>query len=94
MKARTAKEVKVFTDIPNVGVRIARDFVSLGIKDSKGLVGKDPYALYKKLCTITNSRQDPCVLDTFMAVIDFMNGQMARDWWFYTPKRKKLYPDL
>lgn len=94
MKARAAKDVKKFTDIPNVGPRIAHDFVTLGIKEPKGLVGKDPYVLYKKLCSLTKSRQDPCVLDTFMAVTDFMNGGMARDWWFYTQKRKKLYPDV
>lgn len=94
MKARRAADVKKFTDIPNVGPRIARDFVTLGIKDPKGLKGKDPFVLYKNLCKKTGVRQDPCVLDTFMAVTDFMNGGMARDWWYFTPKRKKLYSKI
>lgn len=94
MKALTAKDVKKFTDIPNVGPRIANDFITLGIKTPSGLVGKDPYVLYKKLCAKTKARQDPCVLDTFMAVTDFMNGGMARDWWRFTAERKKKYPNL
>lgn len=94
MKARTAKEAKKFTDIPNVGPRVARDFVTLGYSTPAELRGKDPFVLYTKLCTKTKVRHDPCLLDTFMAATDFMNGGMARDWWYYTPKRKKLYPDI
>lgn len=94
MKARAAKDVKKFTDIPNVGPRIAGDFVKLGIKEPSGLKGKDPYVLYKKLCVKTKARQDPCVLDVFMAVTDFMNGGMAKDWWRFTDIRKKKYPNI
>ena len=94
MKARTVKQVKKFTDIPNVGPRIARDFITIGITEPKGLAGKDPYVLYKKLCTKTKVRHDPCVLDTFMAVTDFMNGGMAKDWWKFTAERKKKYPKI
>ncbi len=78
------------TDIPNVGPRIADDFVLLGIKKPKDLIGKDPFALYKKLCRVTGTRHDPCVLDTFMAVTDFMNGAPARPWWYYTKTKKRI----
>ncbi len=91
MKAKTAHEVKKLTDIPNVGPRIADDFKTLGISDPKSLKKQDAYALYKKLERITKSRQDPCVLDTYMAVIDFMNGAPARPWFWYTKDRKKRY---
>jgi hypothetical protein len=94
MKAHHHDGVRKFTDIPNVGPRIARDFATLGIKTPAGLKGKDGFTLYKKLCTLTGVRHDPCVLDTFMAVTDFMNGAPAKPWWFYTPERKKLYPDV
>jgi hypothetical protein len=33
--------------------------------------------LYQKLCAATGQRQDPCVLDTFMAATDFMRGAPA-----------------
>jgi hypothetical protein len=47
--------------------------------------------LYQQLCAATGQRQDPCVLDTFMAATDFMRGAEAAPWWVYTPQRKALY---
>lgn len=94
MKAKTAKEVKKFQDIPNIGPAMERDFGLLGLLDPKDLRGKDPLRLYNKLCLITGVHHDPCVLDVYMAAIDFMNGKTARPWWHYTKIRKKEYPDL
>jgi hypothetical protein len=91
MKARTSREVTKFSDIPNVGPRIARDFFLLGIREPHELKKEDPFTLYKKLERVTGVRQDPCVLDTYMAVIDFMNGAKARSWFSYTKERKKRY---
>ncbi len=94
VKAKNRNEVKRFEDIPNVGPRIANDFRKLGIAHPVTLLNHDPYALYRRLETVTGTRQDPCVLDTFMAVIDFMNGAPARPWYFYTPRRKEQYPKM
>jgi hypothetical protein len=94
MKAKNAKEVKKLQDIPNVGPAMVRDFIQLGIKDPKDLKTKDAFKLYKKMCQISGTRQDPCVLDTYIAVIDFMNGAPARPWFYYTKSRKKLHPNL
>lgn len=91
MKARTADQVRRFQDIPNVGPRVANDFKKLGFTTPATLAGEDALTLYKKLCTITKSHQDPCVLDVFLAVTDFMNGAPARPWWHYTPERKKRF---
>jgi len=44
--------------------------------------------LYRALCRATGKRQDPCVLDTLLAVVDFMSGAAPRPWWTYTPQRK------
>lgn len=90
-KALRAEEVKVFTDIPNVGPRIAKDFTLLGITNPHTLKKKDAFTLYRELEKKTHSRQDPCVLDTFIAVIDFMQGAPARPWHFYTKERKRKY---
>ena len=94
MKASNSKEVKIFTDIPNIGPAMMKDFKLIGIADPQDLKKKDPFDLYQRLCTITCKRHDPCVLDTFMAAVDFMNGNAARPWWHYTAKRKKLFPKL
>jgi len=94
MKARHAREARTFVDIPNVGPRIARDFVTLGLRTPVDLIGKDPLVLYRSLCEKTHSRHDPCVLDTFMAAVDFMNGAAARQWWCYTAERKRQYPKV
>ena len=31
------------------------------------------------------------MLDTFMAVVDFMRGAPAAPWWAYTAQRKALF---
>lgn len=93
MKAHHRDHAFKLEDIPNVGPRIARDFRKLGLHHPKDLIKKDPEELYKKLCEITHTRHDPCVLDVFIAVIHFMNGGKSVPWWFYTRERKQLYPD-
>ena len=94
MKARTAGEAKRLVDIPNIGPALAADFVLLGVDHPEHLVGKDAYVLYRQLCTVTGVRHDPCVLDTFMAAVDFMNGAPARPWWNYTSLRKQRFPNV
>ena len=94
MKAKTFNEVERFEDIPNVGPAMVRDFIALGIKRPIDLKKKDAYKLYTQMCAHSGRREDPCVLDTYMAVVDFMNGAPARTWWSYTKKRKELYPNI
>jgi Pathogenicity locus len=94
MKARTCKEVKKFQDIPNVGPAMERDFILLGLKNPTDLIPKHPFTLYNKMCKISGKRLDPCVLDTYIAVIDFMNGAPAKPWYFYTKSREKEYPNI
>ncbi len=86
--------VEKLTDIPNVGKRVAGDLELLGIKKLADLRNKDPYKLYQKLCKLTGVRHDPCLLDTFMAVVDHANGAPRTPWWFYTVERKKKYPNI
>ena len=91
MKAKSAAEAKKFEDIPNVGPRMAEDFRLLGFTSPEQLIGKDPLQLYERLNRKTGQRHDPCVLDTFMAVTDFMNGGKAKPWWKFTTARKKFF---
>ena len=76
-------------DLPNVGPAIAADFIRLGIRAPRELAGRDPYALYAELNRVTGMRHDPCVLDTFISVVRFMDGAPARPWWKYTAERKR-----
>src|SRR5436190_17801244 len=71
-------------DIPNVGPAVAADLRLLGITTPRELVGRDPYALFDDLCRLTGQRHDPCLLDTFIAVVRFMAGGPQRPWWKYT----------
>ncbi len=93
-KAATAADCQALQQIPNIGSAMVADFALLGIHRPEELVGADALALYQRLCQTTHQRHDPCVLDTFMAAVDFMNGGPARDWWSFTAQRKLLYPDV
>jgi hypothetical protein len=91
MKASNARLATVLEAIPNVGTSIARDLRSIGIKQPQDLIGRDPYVLYRALCDKTRTRQDPCVLDTFISAVRFMEGAPARPWWSYTAERKNKF---
>lgn len=87
--AKVVRErVKALTDLPNIGRAMAEDLRLLGIDQPAQLRGRDPYALYGELCVATGQRQDPCVLDTFISITRFMDGDEARPWWTYTAERK------
>lgn len=85
------EKLRHFTDLPNVGPAMAKDFQLLGFTGPRDLAGADPFALYRLLCSVTGSRQDPCVLDVFMSVVHFMDGGTAKPWWHFTEQRKRRY---
>jgi hypothetical protein len=93
-KVERAVEAIWFEDLPNVGKRVAEDFKKLGLSGPQQLKGKDPFKLYERLCRITRLRQDPCLLDTFIAAVYFMDRGIARPWWSFSADRKKKYPCL
>ncbi len=93
-KAASIGEARRFTDLPNIGPAAAKDFALLGLQAPGELAGLDPLVLYQRLSVLTGQRQDPCVLDVFIAAIDFANGAPARPWWDYTAERKQRHPDL
>ena len=90
-KARSAADCAELEQLPNIGPSLAADLRSLGIRHPRELAGRDPFVLYQQLCSQTGRRQDPCVLDTFMAVTDFMRGAAPAPWWAYTARRKAEY---
>lgn len=90
-KATCAAEVRQLTDIPNIGKAAAADLVGLGITTPADVKRMDPWQAYDALRDPMGHRHDPCVLDTFMAAHDFMNGGPAQPWWHFTPRRKALF---
>lgn len=91
LKARHAGECELLEQLPNIGPSIAADLRLLGVVHPADLARRDAFVLYQSLCAATGKRQDPCVLDTFMAAVDFMRGAPPRPWWSYTAERKTVY---
>ena len=90
-KATHAAECDRLEQLPNIGPSIAQDLRELGVQRPQDLVAQEPHVLYQRLCQLRGKRQDPCVLDTFMAAVDFMRGAAPQPWWAYTAERKTLY---
>lgn len=88
-KAQHIAHCKRLEDLPNIGPSIADDLRGIGIERPPQLAGKDPYQLYARLCKATGIRHDPCVLDTFIAVVRFADGGAPIPWWHYTAERKR-----
>ena len=87
-QASAVRAVAGLEDIPNVGPAVAGDLRRLGIKTPRELAGRDPYAMYDDLCRLTGQRHDPCLLDTFIAAVRYMEGGPKKPWWKYTAERK------
>ena len=90
MKSPNRSTVSQLTDLPNIGKAMARDLSTVNIHHPQDLIGKDGYQLYGELCRKTGKKHDPCVIDVFLSVVDFMGGREAKPWWKYTAERKKF----
>jgi hypothetical protein len=88
-KAQHIGAAKRLTDLPNVGPAMAADLVALGIRHPAELPGRNPQTLYEQLCRLSGVRQDPCVLDTFIALVRFADGGPPLPWWRFTEERKR-----
>ena len=86
---KAAAKAATLEELPNVGKAIAADLRAVGIRQPSQLKRKDPYALYDRLNRVTGLRHDPCVLDTFIAVVRFVQGGPPQPWWAYTAERKR-----
>ena len=82
-------DVSALEHIPNVGPAIAAALRRLGIRSPADLTGRDAYELYDRLCGLDGKRHDPCVMDVFLAAVDYMNGGPPTRWWKFTAQRKR-----
>ena len=93
-KAAQAADCLALVQLPNVGPAMAGYLKLLGIHRPADLLGHDALQLYRELERRSGQRQDPCVLDTLMAIVDFMHGAPPRPWWHYTAERKRVHGPL
>src|SRR5437588_12883771 len=89
-KAKPGRQFSRLEDIPNVGTAVAADLRQLGIAEPADLLDRDPYEMYDDLCRLTGQRHDPCLLDTFIAAVRYMQGEPKKPWWKYTSARKRV----
>src|SRR5438270_78783 len=79
-------------DLRGVGKRMLEDFDRLGVKSVRQLKQEDAQKLYEKMCHLTKTRQDPCVLDVYRCAIEqARNPRLAeekKDWWYWSRLRK------
>jgi hypothetical protein len=91
-KLKAEHERRRLEDLISVGPAMLRDLERLGVRNMTQLARSKPHHLYRRLCRITGTRQDPCVLDVFCAAV-----AQARDphlpaeccvWSYWSRKRK------
>ena len=83
------EQLSELEQLPNVGPAIAGKLRRLGHGHPQDLKGQDPYEMYEELCRLQGARLDPCLLDVFIAAVEYMNGTPARPWWRFTAQRKR-----
>ena len=89
MKNPDRETVSRLEALPNIGKAIGSDLRLIGIYEPKSLIGKNPFELYNKLCIKKDKHVDHCVIDVFMSVVNFMEGEEPKPWWKFTQKRKE-----
>ncbi|RFA26558.1 mitomycin resistance protein [Alkalilimnicola ehrlichii] len=75
--------------LPNIGPAAAAELRRLGINSPQALKGRDPYDMYAELCRLSGHREDLSILDVFISVVRYMDGEPGQQWWRYTEERKR-----
>jgi hypothetical protein len=90
---RSAGNPRQLEDLISVGPSIRGSFESMGIHTVTQLRRANPKRLYDRLCRMTGTRQDPCVLDVFTAAVaQAKNPRLPAEqcqWWYWSRKRKE-----
>jgi hypothetical protein len=79
-------------DLRGIGKKMLEDFEQLGIRSVDDLKSRDARRLYERICILTGTVQDPCVLDTYRCAIEQARNpdlpREQRDWWYWSRLRK------
>jgi Pathogenicity locus len=80
-------------DLRGIGTKMLGDFDKLGIRSVNELKSRDAQKLYDRICKLTGTRQDPCVLDTYRCAIEQARHPdlpiEQRNWWYWSRVRKQ-----
>lgn len=86
-------QARSLRDLRGIGKAMLADFELLGVRSVEDLKRRNPDRLYEQLCTLTNTRQDPCVLDTFRCAVaqarDPHLPAEQQNWWWWSRQRKQ-----
>ncbi|MFN8010724.1 MAG: helix-hairpin-helix domain-containing protein [Holophagaceae bacterium] len=85
MKARAKDPLLA---LPNVGPAVREDLRRLGVDSLEALAEQEADELYVRLARLDGRFHDPCVWDTFEAIIRMARGGPAVKWHELTPVRK------
>jgi nucleotidyltransferase/DNA polymerase involved in DNA repair len=86
--SRNIHRVTELSELRNIGKKMLEDFHKLGITSVKQLSRCDADDLYLRIQTLTQTRHDPCVWDTYAAAIHQAKTGEAFPWWEFTKIRK------
>ena len=85
-ETRTAAGLR---SLMNVGPAMERDLTGLGIRSIDDLVAADADDLFHRLERQCQRRVDPCVYDTFRAIIHEARTGEKTPWFAWTEERKR-----
>lgn len=79
-----------FQSIPSIGIKFAKDMISLGYYCLDDLKDKEGSKLIEDLELATGAWIDPCVEDQCRLIVDYANNRDdSKRWWDFTEERKK-----
>jgi hypothetical protein len=91
MSARQT-ESRQLKDLRGIGSKMLEDFGLLGVRSVSRLKSEDAQQLYDRMCVLTGTRQDLCVLDTYRCAIEQARNpdlpEEQCDWWYWSRVRK------
>ena len=82
------RDTDELSQLRNIGKAMRQDFELLNIRNVAQLAKQDANKLYARIQTLTGSRHDPCVWDTYAAAIHQAKTGEALPWWHFTKIRK------
>lgn len=72
----------------NVGKAVFKDLTLLKITSIKDLAKQDADEMYARIQKITGTRHDPCVWDTYAAIVHEARTGEKKPWWHWSKIRK------
>ena len=73
----------------NVGPAVERDLAALGVHSVQDLAAADPGELFRRLERHAGQRVDPCMYDTFLAIVHEARTGEKTPWFAWTAERKR-----